>query len=71
MQDAPLDVVGSRRTRSEAKRDTSRSLEWGYPEPGDISNQAKRLQEPNQNHHEHDYVEKTLDSTGHGNIGID
>jgi hypothetical protein len=48
-----------------------RSPDRRYPHSGDISNQAEGLQEPDQDHHEHDYVEQTFDRTGHRDIGID
>jgi len=48
-----------------------RLLERRYPDSRDISDESEGLQEPNQHYHEHDYVEQTLDSTGHRNIGID
>jgi hypothetical protein len=48
-----------------------RSPDRRNPQSGDISDQSEGLQEPDQDHHEHDYVEQTLDRTGHRNIGID
>jgi hypothetical protein len=48
-----------------------RSPDRRNPQSGDISDQAEGLQEPDQDHHEHDYVEQTFDRTGHRDIGID
>ena len=48
-----------------------RSPDRRYPQSGDISDQSEGLQEPDQDHHEHDYVEQTFDRTGYRDIGID
>ena len=48
-----------------------RSLDRRYPQSGNISDQSEGLQEPDQDDHEHDYVEQALDRTGHRDIGID
>jgi hypothetical protein len=48
-----------------------RSLDRWNPYSRNISDQAEGLQEPDQDHHEHDYIEQTFDRTGHRDIGID
>jgi hypothetical protein len=48
-----------------------RSLDRRYPHSGNISDQSEGLQEPDQDDHEHDYVEQTFDPTSHRDIGID
>ena len=48
-----------------------RSGQCRHLQSADISNQAKSLQVPDQQNHEHDYVEHVLDRAGHRNVSID